>query len=243
MAHRQGKIEEHIFKSKELNEEIPLLIYKPAHYSPLNKYSILIVQDGKDYFQLGRIGRAADELYEKNLLENIIIVGIPYRNVEDRREKYHPDGKKQGAYIRFLAHEVVPFLDESFPTYQVGSGRALGGDSLAATVSLMTALTYPNIFGKLLLHSPYVNEKVLSSLEDFDQPHLLQLYHVIGRKETEVKLTSGETQDFLEPNRELNTLTEAKAIRNFYEEFDGDHSWKYWQPDLKRALTIMFSLS
>ncbi|GAA0336940.1 alpha/beta hydrolase-fold protein [Bacillus carboniphilus] len=239
MANPQGTIEDYIFYSKELEEEIPLLIYKPHHYSTLYKYSVLIVQDGKDYFQMGRIGRAADQLQEE--LENLIIIGIPYANVEDRRAKYHPDGDKQTAYIRFLAHELVPFIDEQFPTYQVGSGRALGGDSLGATVSLMAALKYPNIFGKVLLHSPYVDEKVITLLEDFDQPHLLQLYHVIGKQEVNVKMTNGETMDFLEPNRDLHDLIEAKAIRNFYDEFDGDHTWKYWQPDLVRALRMMFS--
>lgn len=240
MAKTQGTIEDYLFSSQELQEEIPILIYKPANYSTLYKYSVLIVQDGKDYFQMGRIGRTADLLNAEGLIENLIIVGVPYINVEDRRTKYHPNGEKQQAYIRFLAHELVPFIDSKYPTYQVGTGRALGGDSLAATVSLMTSVKYPNIFGKLLLQSPYVDEKVMGAVEDFDQPHLLQIYHVIGKQEFEVKMTNGEIADFLEPNRELNDLIEAKAIQNFYDEFDGDHTWKYWQPDLKRALQMMF---
>ena len=68
-------------------------------------------------------------------IEDLIIVGIPYRDVHDRRKKYHPDGEQHAAYIRFLAHELVPYLDEEFPTYQIGTGRVLIGDSLGATVS------------------------------------------------------------------------------------------------------------
>ena len=111
MSHTRGTIKDITVASKELGEDIQLLVYLPASFSPLYKYSIIIAQDGRDYFQLGRIGRTADELLENKEIENIIIVGIPYKNVQDRRRKYHPSGEQHQAYIRFLAHELVPFLD------------------------------------------------------------------------------------------------------------------------------------
>ncbi|MCP3742429.1 alpha/beta hydrolase [Rossellomorea sp. BNER] len=240
MTSSRGTINELSLYSKELNEEITMLVYLPATFSPLYKYSLLIAQDGKDYFQLGRIPRIADELLGEREIENMIIVGIPYKNVEDRRRKYHPHGEENDAYIRFLAHELVPFLDESYPTYHIGMGRALIGDSLGATVSLMTALKYPNTFGKVLLQSPFVNEKVLTAVTEHTQPHLLNIYHIIGKGETEVKTTDGKVKDFLAPNRELHQLFEERNFSSFYDEFDGDHTWKYWQPDLKRALKLMF---
>ncbi|QQZ11542.1 alpha/beta hydrolase [Heyndrickxia vini] len=225
-----------MFESKVLGENLTILVYLPANYSPLYKYNLLIAQDGKDYFQLGRIARVADELLEKDEIENVIIVGIPYQNVNDRRKKYHPEGEQNDAYIRFLAHELVPFLDEEYPTYHVGNGRILIGDSLGATVSLMTAVKYPNIFGKVILQSPLVNDQVLQLVENHPAPHLLDIYHIIGKGETEVKTTNGSIQDFLTPNRELHQLFEEKGFQNFYEEFEGNHTWKFWQPDLKRAL-------
>ncbi|MBU8877499.1 esterase family protein [Bacillus sp. FJAT-29790] len=237
----KGTIKDLTFTSKELGEDVELLVFLPANFSTLYKYSVVIVQDGKDYFQLGRIGRTTDELLKNREIENIIIVGIPYKNVEDRRRKYHPDGEQHHAYIRFLAHELVPFLDSEFPTYQMGMGRALMGDSLAATVSLMAAVQYPHTFGKVLLQSPYVNKEVLEAVNEMEQPHLLSVYHVIGKKETEVQTTDGIQKDFLTPNRELSKLFSEKGFPCFYEEFDGDHTWTYWQPDLKRALKQMFS--
>ncbi|MFB6465386.1 alpha/beta hydrolase [Cytobacillus sp. Hz8] len=240
MEFPRGTISDRTFFSKELGEELQLLIYLPHSFSPLYKYSLLIAQDGKDYFQLGRIGRIADELLAKNKIENLIIVGIPYKSVEDRRRKYHPDGEQNSAYIRFLAHELAAFLDQEFPTYQMGMGRALIGDSLGGAVSLMTALQYPHTFGKVILQSPFVNEKVLSAVDHFSENHLIELYHVIGKKETKVHTTDHSIQDFLTPNRELSQLLREKKFPYFYEEFAGDHTWKYWQPDLKRALLEMF---
>jgi enterochelin esterase-like enzyme len=236
----KGTIKEHTIKSNELGEEILLLIYLPANFSPLYKYSLLIAQDGRDYFQLGKINRLADEYLFEREIENLIIVGIPYKDVGDRLRKYHPDGEQHRQYIRFLAHELVPFLDHEFPTYHMGSTRALIGDSLGATVSLMTALQYPHSFGKVLLQSPYVDEKVLNMVNSFTATELLEIYHIMGNQETEVQTTNGKISDFLNPNRKLSSIFTDKSFTYFYDEFNGDHTWTYWQPDLKRALKMMF---
>ncbi|MBN6887504.1 enterochelin esterase-like enzyme [Cytobacillus horneckiae] len=235
----KGTITDFTFSSKVLGEDLDILVYLPGNYSPLYKYNLLIAQDGKDYFQLGRIGRTADDLLQDKEIENTIIIGIPYKSVEDRRKKYHPEGEQHEAYVRFLAHELVPYLDEKYPTYQMGMGRALIGDSLGATVSLLTALQYPHTFGTVILQSPLVNEKVMAEVENFKPSHLLNIYHVIGKGETVVKTTDGSEKDFLTPNRKLSELMKSKGFPYFYDEFDGDHTWTHWQPDLKRALKQM----
>ncbi|MEK3887352.1 alpha/beta hydrolase [Bacillus sp. FSL K6-3431] len=234
----QGTINEIEFQSSELNETLTLLLYLPVSFSHLYNYSVVIVQDGKDYFQMGRLARYADELINDGEIENIIMVGVHYKSIQDRRNKYHPQGDEHQAYIRFLAHELVPWLDRNYPTYEVGKSRALMGDSLAATVSLMAALKYPNTFGKVILHSPYVNKTVLDAVTMHQSPHLLDVYHVIGDQESNVEIS--DIKDFLTPNRELHKIFEGKGFNHFYDEFSGGHSWKYWQPDVKRALQKMF---
>lgn len=237
---KQGKIEEVLFSSKELGEDIQILIHLPYNYTPLYKYAVLIASDGKDYIQYGRTGRVIDELLDANEIEDVIFVGIPYKSVSERRRMYHPEGDKREAYTRFLAHELVPYLDQNYPTYQVGNGRTLMGDSLAATISLLTALKYPHTFGQVILHSPYVDDFVLNKVQATDNPALLSIYHVIGTEETEVSTQVDGIQDFLTPNRTLNTLFKQKGFPYFYEEFKGNHTWKYWQPDVKRAISMVY---
>jgi len=236
-----GTIKEVSFLSSSLNEEVELLIYVPANYTPLNKYNILIASDGKDYFQLGGITRLADQLLEDYEIENLIIVGIPYKSVEDRRKKYIPTGESNEAYLRFLAHELVPYLDQEFSTYQLGSTRGVIGDSMAATVSLLAALKYPTIFSKAILQSPYVDEHVLKIVEESINMDAVSIYHVIGKGEDKVLTTDKKIKDFLTPNRQLHKLLTSKGYKTFYEETNGNHTWKYWKPDLKRALIQNFS--
>ncbi len=47
-------------------------------------------------------------------------------------------------------------------------------------------------------------------------------------------------KDFLTPNRQLHQLLTEKGYKVFYEEFEGNHTWKYWKPDLRRALIENF---
>ncbi|MDZ5712978.1 alpha/beta hydrolase [Jeotgalibacillus haloalkalitolerans] len=237
---KTGTVKEHQLYSEALQEEMNLLVYLPHNYSPLYKYTVLIAQDGKDYFQLGRVPRLLDQLNEEEKIENLIFVGVPYKNVKDRYDKYHPSGSQHDAYVRFIARELVPFIDELYPTYNIGIGRALIGDSLAGTVSFQTALKYPNTFGRVIMQSPLVNDDVILNAEQFKDVQLINFYHIIGKGETSVKTTNGSEANFLEPNRELHQVMEGKNYSVFYDEFDGEHSWKYWQPDLKRVMEKMF---
>lgn len=122
----------------------------------------------------------------------------------------------------------------------MGAGRALSGDSLAATISLVTAAKYPNIFGKVILHSPYVDQFVLDKIEAVQDPSNFSIYHVIGTGETEVQTQVDGVQDFLQPNRALKEVIERKGFDYFYEEFEGNHTWKFWQKDMPRAIRQTF---
>ncbi|WP_062104422.1 alpha/beta hydrolase [Bacillus niameyensis] len=236
MSLPRGTIQDIRFQSDELKEIMDILVYLPAQYSPANKYSLIIVQDAKDYFQLGRLARFADELMTEEKMEEVIIVGSHYKNVEDRRTKYHPKGEKNEAFIRFLTNELVPWIDQEYP---INQNRAIMGDSLAGTVSLLTAIQHPDIFNMVILHSPYVDDDVITKVMDFESPYPLNIYQVIGKEESVVKISNN--RDFLTPNRKLRRIFKEKEFQLFYDEFDGGHSWKYWQPDLKRALKKMFS--
>ncbi|MBO8156306.1 MAG: esterase family protein [Bacillaceae bacterium] len=237
---RKGTMIEREIDSQYLHETLTIKIYRPENFSPLYKYHLCIVQDGNDYFQLGRLATYSDELHEEGEIEDTIFAGIHYKDRYDRREKYHPDGERNEAYMKFLRFEVVPMLDEELPGYYLGGSRALMGDSLGGTISLMTALKYPNTFGRVIMQSPYVDETVLQMVRESKDVSAMSIYHTIGLNETEVPTTDGEKKDFLEPNRELNKILREKTNEYTYYELDGDHTWKYWQKDLKRALVKIF---
>lgn len=231
---------EQIINSNFLHEQMLLKIYIPIDFSDLYKYQVCIMQDGDDYYQIGRIARLSDQLHSNQEIDRTIFVGIHYQDKHDRQKKYHPSGEKQEAYSQFLAHEVAPLLDRIFPTHQMGQTRILMGDSLAGTIALMTAMKYPHTFGKVVMQSPYVDEKVLQMVQHTNTLLLLDIYHTIGSNETSVTTTTGLIKDFLTPNQALHQLlTDHGGAYQYYELPAGEHTWKYWQKDLPRALKIM----
>lgn len=237
---RKGKMIVEEINSKYLNETMQLKVYKPENFSTLYKYHICIMQDGDDYFQMGRVATLSDRLHSDQSITNTVFAGIHYEDKYDRRKKYHPDGEQHEVYVKFLAHEVVPLLDEIIPTHHMGQSRTLLGDSLAGTLALMTAIKYPNTFGRVIMQSPYVNETVLNAVKQTSSLEAIDIYHTIGTKETAVEALEG-TLDFLTPNRDLNKLLLEKNTSYVYDELDdGAHTWKYWQKDLPNVLKAMF---
>lgn len=236
----KGTVKDLTFYSEALQENMQLLIYIPANYTPLYNYNILIASDGKDYFQLGGMPRLADELIDDYEIEHLIIVGVAYKDAFDRRKKYIPSGEQFEDYLQFLVKELVPYLDDEYSTYGLGQTRGLIGDSMAATVSLLAAIKYPHIFGKAILHSPYVDELVMERVKNSTDFKELSIYHVIGTDEDEVITLDKTVKDFLTPNRQMHKLMVDMGYHTFYEEFKGNHTWKYWKPDIKRALIENF---
>ncbi|GGA74231.1 alpha/beta hydrolase [Ornithinibacillus halotolerans] len=239
---RKGKMLEKEINSNFLGETLVLKIYQPESFSPLYKYHLCIMQDGNDYYQMGRVATFSDRLHDDAEIENTVFIGIHYKDRYDRLKKYHPSGEQYDAYSKFLMKEVVPLLDDILPTYHMGGTRALMGDSLAGTLALTMAVRYPNTFGKVIIQSPLVDDVVLDIVEKATNLHSLEIYHTIGTAETAVHTTKEPEVDFLTPNRKLKELLEQKGLTYFYKEIpDGEHTWKYWQNDMENALKAIFN--
>ncbi|MFZ4450407.1 alpha/beta hydrolase [Salibacterium aidingense] len=228
------------FRSELLDYTFDLHIYLPPNYSRLYTYHLAIAQDGRDYFQLGKIGRKVEGAIEAGA-EDTIVIGVPYPSIGQRREWYHPESRGHYDYMSFLAKELLPFLESEFPTPRLSYGRTLMGDSLAGTISLLTALRYPHTFARIMIHSPFVNDTVLQAVQTSKEWHPFDIYHAIGLDETKVHTTDGSIQDFLTPNRKLHHLLQQGTGRRYYHEFNGGHLWSFWEKDLPRALQYMLN--
>ncbi|WP_167629858.1 alpha/beta hydrolase [Listeria valentina] len=234
----EGKMLEEKLFSKHLNEEMEVIIYLPKQYSPLYKYPLFIIQDGKDYIRFGKLPKLVDELTDSSQIQKSVFAFLPYKTVEDRRRKYHPDGEQNEAYVRFLAHELVPFLESLIPSFQMAGSRFLMGDSLGASVSLKACLKYPYTFGNAVLHSPFVNDDLMELVKQAN-PGMLKIFHIIGDQETEVETTNHTIDNFLAPNEALHNLIQEKGFESEFHLFEGGHRWTYWQPFLKPSLKYM----
>ena len=240
MQETSHQVVEHTLKSAYLGRSMTLMVYLPPNYSPLYSYGLTLVQDGADYYKLGRLAKTLNQLIAENKINDTIACGIPYPDKYTRREWYHPEGSQFENYMKFLIYECLPFLQNSYSLEPLSRARTIGGDSLGATISLITAFKYPHTFGNVLAQSPMVDDHVEESVRSFQKGELMSVYHSIGTNETEVQTTDGETKDFYEPNRQLNRLMEDAGLSSYsFVENDGKHTWKAWQKELADALIFL----
>ena len=239
---RKGTMYDKTIKSEFLKEEMVIKIYEPAETDTLYENNVCIMQDGDDYFQLGRVATVSDQLHETEAIVNTTFVGIHYIDRLDRLKKYHPEGEKFEAYISFLIKEVIPLLDDVLPLNPLGTVRTLMGDSLAGTIALLTAIRHSDVFQKVIMQSPLVDENVLEAAKQCEGIHGLEVYHSIGLKETAVGTTKDGRVDFLKPNKQLsNILTEKLTAYHYKEIEEGNHTWKFWQKELPDVLKQMLT--
>ncbi|WP_332237519.1 alpha/beta hydrolase [Sporolactobacillus sp. KGMB 08714] len=237
----QGKMSDIAVESKLLMQTLPVISYLPPDYDPDRRYPLLIAQDGRDYLQIGRLFSTADDWIGKNIIRAIIVIAIPYENLESRRQLYHPDGPKNRSYLRALSEEIVPQIAGRISIDPDPESRTLIGDSLGGTVSLAAALERPDLFRGVIMQSPYVNERIIEQIGSTEAIRALSIYHSIGREETAVKTTRGTVEDFLLPNRMLHRALSRSGPNHYtFHELDGGHTWRSWKPDVRSALLERF---
>ncbi|GGG88115.1 esterase family protein [Staphylococcus pragensis] len=239
---KPGKINKHVLHSNILERDVTLSVYLPEDYSELFKYQVIICFDGLDFLRFGRIQREYERLRREEQIQRAIIVGFHYEDVDKRREEFHPQGSRSSKTVQAVGKEILPFIDNTFPTFKVGNARILMGDSLAGSIALLTALTYPTIFSQVAMLSPHSDETVLDKLNSCIQYKELTIWHAIGKEEDDFELpTTGERADFLTPNRALAKAIEQCSITYQYTEFDGGHNWKSWKPMLDDILNYFLN--
>ena len=169
--HERLKLHRH-FRSDFLPDARNLIVYLPLQYSAVGNrhFPVLYLHDGQNLFdpqtsfvpgRTWQVREAADNGIAEGAVEPLIIVGI--YNTGDRRiaEYTHTRDWKLGGgeaprYGRLIVEELMPFINKQYRTLSGPERTGLGGSSLGGLVSLYLGIQYPDIFGRLAVHSPSV---------------------------------------------------------------------------------------
>ncbi|MCM3629956.1 alpha/beta hydrolase-fold protein [Paenibacillus glycanilyticus] len=224
-----------IVKSSCLPEgERSLRVYLPPGYNEVLSYPVVYCQDGEDFFNFGRIATTANRLILDEGIEPFIIVGVDVDKTY-RTAEYSPDGNRHEAYVRFFGQELVPFIEGKYPVRTAPEQRLLAGDSLGGTISFHLALTYPELFTRILSLSGAYYDRSREIMEAQKDLSWLEIYMIAGFQETAYDTGHG-VYDFLDINRTARSLLEARGAKVTYAEKDGGHQWGFWQQELPEGL-------
>lgn len=159
-----GLGQQHILKSKILQEERPIIISLPVGYEQgSGNYPVLYLLDG-----LGNIKHTVgtvEMLSETGLIPPMIIVGIESL---DRARDLTPSNAGQNTYggignsgipqsggapafLQFIKTELIPYVESNYRTH---SFRILEGHSFGGLFGVFTLMERPEIFDAFIVEAP-----------------------------------------------------------------------------------------
>lgn len=142
------------FTSKFQIKPRTIIVWLPPSYEKSSKnYPVLYMHDGQNILDPKtsfagfdwRIDETLTKLIKRNIVEEIIVVGI--YNTSDRLEEYS-DTLKGHNYRRFISEELKPFIDDTYRTLPDRENTAVMGSSMGGLCSLLTILNHSSVFSK-----------------------------------------------------------------------------------------------
>jgi enterochelin esterase-like enzyme len=246
-------------RSRHLKREVVIDVVMPEHIkAPL---PVLYMNDGQDYHQL-RMGHLLQAFY-KVTNQRFIYVGIHCN--KDRIYEYGtagiPDykgrGNKAENHLSFVVDELVPFIEENYPTATKREDRYICGFSLGGLSALDIAWERPDLFSKVGVFSGsfWWRKTAFKKGYDDDKDRIMHQKIRNGNKKEEIAFwfecgTNDETSDrnnngiidsiddTLDLIKELNHkgFSQTKYVEVKY----GEHNFNTWRVLMPEFLTWLF---
>jgi len=148
----------------------------------------------------------------------------------------------------WIAEDVPGFLDEFVPGIETEQFY-LAGLSMGGFGALRLGMKYAERVKGISAHSSVTRVEELGRF--VNEP--LEEYQASGAENVSIlhwaatnraalppiRFDCGREDSLLEANRELHTALHEQGIPHTYEEFDGGHTWDYWQAHVRETLRFV----
>jgi S-formylglutathione hydrolase FrmB len=255
------------FHSDLINATLPYNVILPADYrtSKTTRYPVLYLLHGLSGHYTDWLTRTNIADYASQYR---IIVVMPEGNnswyVDGAPVRTASGSERPGdKYESYLLQEVLPDVDKRYRTIQSRYGRAVAGLSMGGYGAIKFGVKHPSTFafaGSMsgaLAAASWTEDEMKSVKAVYDS-----LPPVFGAAGSDVRkandifqiaqglpasrvaalpyfyLDSGTEDFFFEVNHRFAQLLREKKIPHEYRELPGDHSWQYWDRQVKELLKI-----
>ncbi|WP_185957608.1 ChaN family lipoprotein [Saccharicrinis carchari] len=150
-------------------------IWLPENFDSKKRYGVLYMHDGQMLFDADitwnhsewKVDENISELNKMDKIKQVIVVGI-WNTGLTRHSEYFPEkpflklpkniqqnllenslqGKIQtDSYLKFIVHELKPYVDSKYSTYSDAKYTFITGSSMGGLISIYAISEYPEIFG------------------------------------------------------------------------------------------------
>jgi enterochelin esterase family protein len=203
-------------------------LYKP----PVDEaVPLLIVYDGYDYLQRGKLATIVDNLIAEKRIRPIAMAFLQNGRSRRTAEYFCSD-----ATIHWLDFAILPLARKRLRLLDIrqhpGSYGVLGA-SAGGLMSMYTGLRMPEIFGKVLCQAGVFSldgrDFVVKDLVRYGQGRGLQIWMDVGTLD-----------ELLDDSRRMIALLDKRQYNVAYREFSGGHNYTVWRNDLAGGLETLF---
>lgn len=228
-------------KSKILNNERKITIYKSAQENPEQSYITAIFFDGNEYANLLNVPKALDILVEQGKLPPIQAVFIDPINAQIRPKELTPNAD----FAQFFQKEFLPWLDQHIE--RDVNKTVLLGSSLGGLSSAYIALENPTQISHVVPLSGSFWWKNDKSDEQNGMSHIIRSETLPIKQHWFISANSYETSKV---HNELSILNTSPIVANdlkekgqevLFKSYTGGHSYAVWQVAVQDALQHFFA--
>jgi S-formylglutathione hydrolase FrmB len=157
-------------------------------------------------------------------------------------------------YETYMTQELIPFIDEHYPTIRNRSGRAIAGLSMGGHGSLFLAIRHSELFGAACSTSGSVDllkktfswkykEMILGDTvcckQNWLDHSIVEMTDEVVPDRLFLHLDCGTEDDLYAANVRLHNQLTALNIRHEYKEGPGKHDAVYWNKSIEPILQFV----
>ena len=213
------------------NGEREVYLYAPATDEAV---PLLIVYDGQDYFNRGKLTTIIDNLVAQKRTRPLAVAFL-----QNGRSRRNVEYLCSDATLLWLEREVLPLAHEHLrliDTSKDPGAYGVLGASAGGLMSVYTGLRMPEVFGKVICQSGVFG----LDGRDFAVVDLVRYKHA---HQVKLWMDVGILDELLEDNRRMVALLKEKKYNFTYREFAAGHNYTAWRDNVWRGLEALFPLS
>lgn len=226
-----------LVSTRNLATPMKVAVTVPEHHDTATAFPVVYLLHGyggdyTDWFKhQPRIKDLADDY-------GIIIVN------PDGRNSWYMDSPMDSTLKMetFFVEDLIPFIDNNFPTIPDRTKRAITGLSMGGHGALYLAFRHPDVFGNAGTMSggvdilPFKNRWSLTPIlgdyeqhpDNWENATVINLVDSVEPGKLNIIIDCGTEDFFAEVNENLHKALLDKKIPHDYTSRPGSHSWNYW---------------
>jgi len=154
------------------------------------------------------------------------------------------------AYEDHIIQDVIGYIDATFRTIPDRGGRAVAGLSMGGYGALMLAMRHADKFRAACSHSGAMDflhghereaRELYFSIFPPEKYNLFDLAktHAASGQDVAMRIDCGREDFLIEANRKFHAHLQTLGLAHDYEEFDGGHTWDYWDLHVQKTVTFV----